>query len=290
MSKSLLLIVGISVLLLGVIAQDETTTTKPTPTTTTKPTTTTTPTTTTKPTTTPTTTTPSPKYPGNGGKWYLEDSLNVTCIMMTGAIEISVKYVDTDKKNQTANVDVPKEANVTGNCILGTFKLQWNDSFSGQENSIEFTFEKNETGTAVLELSASGITPGKFGLQSIEGHLYNNPAVFLNNSNNVTDVKFIASSKAMFQTPLNHSYSCMQQEIIKSDDDHVTIKLSDIQLEAFRTTGYRKFNSAIDCPADDASDIVPIAVGAALAGLVLIVLIAYLIGRRRSRSRGYQSV
>jgi lysosomal-associated membrane protein 1/2 len=48
--------------------------------------------------------------------------------------------------------------------------------------------------------------------------------------------------------------------------------------------------SAIDCPADDASDTVPIAVGAALAGLVVIVLIAYLIGRRRSRARGYQSV
>lgn len=37
------------------------------------------------------------------------------------------------------------------------------------------------------------------------------------------------------------------------------------------------------------SSIVPIAVGAALAGLVITVLIAYLIGRKRSR-RGYESV
>lgn len=37
------------------------------------------------------------------------------------------------------------------------------------------------------------------------------------------------------------------------------------------------------------NDIVPIAVGCALAGLVLIVLIAYVIGRRKSHS-GYEKV
>ena len=57
-----------------------------------------------------------------------------------------------------------------------------------------------------------------------------------------------------------------------------------------------------DCPEDTPSpspspsptssknnDIVPIAVGCALAGLVLIVLIAYVIGRRKSHS-GYEKV
>ena len=37
------------------------------------------------------------------------------------------------------------------------------------------------------------------------------------------------------------------------------------------------------------SDVIPIAVGCALAGLVLIVLIAYVIGRRKSHS-GYEKV
>lgn len=48
-----------------------------------------------------------------------------------------------------------------------------------------------------------------------------------------------------------------------------------------------------ECPADKSDDgddnTVPIAVGAALGGLVLIVLIAYIIGRRRSTS-GYEQV
>jgi lysosomal-associated membrane protein 1/2 len=52
------------------------------------------------------------------------------------------------------------------------------------------------------------------------------------------------------------------------------------------------FFSAVDCAADKVitSDIVPIAVGCALAALVVVVLVAYLIGRRRARQRGYQSV
>jgi lysosomal-associated membrane protein 1/2 len=38
------------------------------------------------------------------------------------------------------------------------------------------------------------------------------------------------------------------------------------------------------------SDIVPIVVGACLAGLVIIVLVAYLIGRARAKRQGYASV
>lgn len=46
-----------------------------------------------------------------------------------------------------------------------------------------------------------------------------------------------------------------------------------------------------DCaPPSDTPDVVPIAVGCALAALVIIVLIAYLIGRRRGQARGYLSM
>jgi len=48
--------------------------------------------------------------------------------------------------------------------------------------------------------------------------------------------------------------------------------------------------AVVECKDDRAvSNLVPIIVGAALGGLILIVLIAYLIGRRRSR-RGYEQV
>ena len=50
------------------------------------------------------------------------------------------------------------------------------------------------------------------------------------------------------------------------------------------------FSDEVMCDDDlEVSNIVPIAVGAALAALVVIVLIAYIIGRR-TRKRGYESV
>ena len=43
-------------------------------------------------------------------------------------------------------------------------------------------------------------------------------------------------------------------------------------------------------PSKSTSNVVPIAVGCALAGLIIIVLIAYLIGRRKSKEPGYQQL
>ena len=51
----------------------------------------------------------------------------------------------------------------------------------------------------------------------------------------------------------------------------------------------RPKSSPSPSPTSKNNDIVPIAVGCALAGLVLIVLIAYVIGRRKSHS-GYEKV
>lgn len=49
------------------------------------------------------------------------------------------------------------------------------------------------------------------------------------------------------------------------------------------------FGTAEECQMDKDQMLIPIIVGAALAGLVLIVLIAYLIGRKRSHA-GYQTI
>lgn len=69
-----------------------------------------------------------------------------------------------------------------------------------------------------------------------------------------------------------------------------TLSVSHLQLQAFHKHDNSEFSAAKDCDAIDTPDIVPIAVGCALAGLVLIVLIAYLIGRRRAQARGYLSM
>jgi lysosomal-associated membrane protein 1/2 len=70
----------------------------------------------------------------------------------------------------------------------------------------------------------------------------------------------------------------------------VAFDILNIQVQAYMNTTTNTFGTAENCEAPHNSDIVPIAVGCALAVLVIIVLVAYLIGRRRSRQQGYQSV
>jgi len=187
---------------------------------------------------------------------------------------------------------VPISAKASGFCGIvnetadhQSITLEWETVIgsTSSKNTITLMFEANQTTTKLG--AADGISAGKFGLQDVTGIVYAGDEA----------VSIKMTSKAAFQTSLNHSYSCLAQEVLKNDDesaDDVQMKFEDIRIEAFRKTapGHKEFSAAIDCPADDASDIVPIAVGGCLAGLVVVVLIAYLFGRRRSRARGYQSV
>lgn len=100
-----------------------------------------------------------------------------------------------------------------------------------------------------------------------------------------------------FVTPLTMSYHCTRAQVLNltsSEPNEVTVLgqalVSRLQLEAFHTRDTEVFSTAKDCDAIDTPDIVPIAVGCALAGLVVIVLIAYLVGRRRAQARGYLSM
>lgn len=92
------------------------------------------------------------------------------------------------------------------------------------------------------------------------------------------------------------SYHCNRPQVLNltaSDTDKTQLgraEISHLQLEAFHHKDNKEFSTAQDCDARDTPDIVPIAVGCALAALIVVVLIAYLIGRRRSQARGYLSM
>lgn len=68
------------------------------------------------------------------------------------------------------------------------------------------------------------------------------------------------------------------------------IVLSKVQFEAFKTDNSQKFSLAKDCDSNIKPDIVPIAVGLSLIALIIIVLIAFIVGRRRSQARGYLNI
>ncbi|KAK3543352.1 hypothetical protein QTP70_018368 [Hemibagrus guttatus] len=95
------------------------------------------------------------------------------------------------------------------------------------------------------------------------------------------------SSLGYLQGTLGYSYMC-HQELILTIGQNFSLNTFHLQVQPFGVSG-NEFGAAEDCELDKSDMLIPIAVGAALAGLVLIVLLAYLIGRKRSHA-GYQTI
>lgn len=95
-----------------------------------------------------------------------------------------------------------------------------------------------------------------------------------------------------FATNTGNSYKCSSHSSIMLNKN-VIVDLSEFQTQPFMKKDRKQegFDTAVDCPADldSTSKLVPIIVGSALAVLVILVLIAYVIGRRKHRP-GYQQV
>jgi lysosomal-associated membrane protein 1/2 len=89
-----------------------------------------------------------------------------------------------------------------------------------------------------------------------------------------------------------NGFSCSTAGLSLTNDS--TIQFKNLKVVAFGMFDTDKFPVTQvfeQCKMDSrTSDLVPIVVGACLAGLVIIVLIAYLIGRARAKRQGYASV
>uniref|UniRef100_A0A0R3RWM7 CUB domain-containing protein n=1 Tax=Elaeophora elaphi TaxID=1147741 RepID=A0A0R3RWM7_9BILA len=90
----------------------------------------------------------------------------------------------------------------------------------------------------------------------------------------------------------NEAYKC--SEAILSFRGGSTVNLHNIRLVAYAHLNATEFTENQEygiCQLDvRTSDLVPIVVGICLAALVIIVLIAYLVGRARAKRQGYASV
>lgn len=218
------------------------------------------------------------------GSWAVRNaSSNVTCVIANMAIRINVTYSRTDNKTGFAVLNVPKDAVGNGTCGNETQQLmvEWvhhkdNESYN---NMLEMFFEKNAT-------------EKKFMVHNITLMLSVNPDDFPNASQSITDLTYF-NNHSWFATSLTRSYRCMKsQEVdlftMNSNETMGMLTVSKVQLEAFHETNSTDFGAIEDC--ERSTDIVPITVGCALVGLVAVVLIGYLVGRRRSQARGYLSM
>lgn len=269
-----------------------TTTTAPTTTSTTEPppntTTTPVPTTTAAPTTTSTaapptpTPTPGPVPEPEVGTWtWTNATTNRTCVLTQMALQLNVSYLDTAGNPTHVLYDVPKDARViNGSCGSDSQYLVLSWGLPIPTNSLLVAFSLNVT---EHEFTLSGLT---FVL-TVSGNSFPNAKA--------NQTIALVNKQSLFKTPLDMSYHCNRAQLLNltSVDPaglNSTVSVSKLQFEAFHNKAGGKFSIAKDCDAIDTPDIVPIAVGCALILLIVIVLIAYLAGRRSTRSRGYLSM
>lgn len=196
------------------------------------------------------------------------------------ALQFNVTYPVQNKANPnvtTANttiiVPLDNSTEATGLCTntSQSLILKWKD------NSVEIDFKLGEDKNFFVSLITLNLTAG------------NLP----NYSGNETVLTY-KDNATLFKTPVEMSYKCDKVQDVNmtavSGNSSAILLISHTQLQAYREKKDNVFGAAHDCESFDTPDIVPIAVGCALALLVLIVLAAYLIGRRRSQNRGYLSM
>ncbi|XP_051918682.1 lysosome-associated membrane glycoprotein 1a [Hippocampus zosterae] len=227
-------------------------------------TTTTTPTTTAR---TPTTASPAPTTPGSPerGIYSVRNSNGTVCLLAQMGLQLNVSYV-----SQSQNKTVQEYLNLAPNLT--------NSSGSCDDNSATLVLAQGRTTTLSLIFTLNS-TANKYRLSGIN--------VLANWSDMTAPFSAENTSLDYLRTTLGRSYMCNTEQTLAVVPSF-SLNTFKLQVQAFGVTT-NQFATAEECQMDQDEMLIPIIVGAALAGLVLVVLIAYLIGRKRSHA-GYQTI
>ncbi|XP_062332963.1 lysosome-associated membrane glycoprotein 2 isoform X2 [Osmerus eperlanus] len=202
------------------------------------------------PTTTPTPTLPTPST----GKYSIKTG-NSTCLLADFGLRIG--FIQ-GGKGQEINL-MPNATTSTGTCGVNTSEL----ILTSDVITIIFSFNHEVKN---FRLHALNVT-----IKSDSG----------------VDFKQANINLTLWQAAVGSSYMCNKQQSYNITDV-LTLDTYELRVQPFEVTK-DKFSTAEDCQADGESFLVPIAVGVALAVLILIVLLAYFIGRKRNQGSGYES-
>lgn len=199
------------------------------------------------------TTTPTPKEKPGVGTYSVHNS-NGTCLLATMGLQLNITQ---DKVSSVINVN-PNSTGSSGSCSPQTAQLRLNDSII---KYLDFVFAvKNENRFYLKEVNVS--------------LLVNDSVLSISNTN-----------LSYWDAPLGSSYMCNKEQTI-SVSEAFQINTFDLRVQPFSVIE-GKYSTAQDCSADDDNFLVPIAVGAALAGVLILVLLAYFVGLKRHQS-GYE--
>ncbi|XP_048049414.1 lysosome-associated membrane glycoprotein 1b [Megalobrama amblycephala] len=207
----------------------------------------------------------SPATPGppERGNYNVTNSTDTVCLLARMGLQLNISFTSSSHGKTVQEVLNlhPNLIKVSGSCTpdFATLKLT-------EDNiSLTFSFSLNSTSNKYhlsgLELSAA--------LPDMAKRI-----VFSN-----TTLNYMVGT-------LGHSYMCQKEKTLSVTQDF-SLNTFQLQVQPFGVNG--DFGAAEECELDEDDMLIPIIVGAALAVLVLIVILAYLIGRNRSHA-GYQTI
>ncbi|XP_054829619.1 lysosome-associated membrane glycoprotein 1 [Eublepharis macularius] len=213
----------------------------------------------------PTTTSQAPPTPSKNpdvGHYNLTGH-NGTCLLALMALQLNVTY----KANNKTKLDV--------------LNFPSNTTYSGTCNNVSVTLNMSLDSAWLVFHFVQNTSIDKYFLQGV-GINIDLPSESLEPKYSVMN-----NSLSELKATVGKSYKCFSEEHIWVSE-RASVNLFNVQLQAFKFEG-NSFGAVEECQLDENNMLIPIIVGAALAGLVLIVLIAYLIGRKRSHA-GYQTI
>ncbi|XP_039622008.1 lysosome-associated membrane glycoprotein 2 isoform X2 [Polypterus senegalus] len=188
---------------------------------------------------------------------YVVKTGNVTCLLADMGLQLNFSITKNQSDWKVINI-VPNDTSTSGTCGIDTSSLKLQE----KQMMVELVFAvKNSTKFYLKGVNVNHTIPGQFA-----------------ESNN---------SLEYWEASVGSSYMCNKNQNFKITDNLFLTTL-DLRVQPFNVTD-NKFSTAQQCPLDDNSLLIPIIVGAALAGLILIVVIAYVIGRRKTYV-GYQTL
>lgn len=211
--------------------------------------------------------TPVPTPPGtpNQGSYSVSNSNGTVCLLARMALQLNISHFSASQ-NKTIQEVVnlqPNQTTSSGSCDPTSATLVLTQ---GSATNLSFLFTLNTTSNRYHLTGLSVVAA------------WSDMTAPFNTSN---------SSLDYLRGSLGRSYMCSSEQTL-SVDQNFSLNTFHLQVQPFGITR-GQFAQAEECQLDQDSMLIPIVVGAALAGLVLIVLIAYLIGRKRSHA-GYQTI
>lgn len=209
---------------------------------------------TTAPSTTTLTPTSTPTPTPTVGNYSIRNG-NTTCLLATMGLQLNITE---EKVPFIFNIN-PATTNFTGSCQPQSAQLRLNNS---QIKYLDFIFAvKNEK---------------RFYLKEVNVYMYLANGSAFNISNN---------NLSFWDAPLGSSYMCNKEQVL-SVSRAFQINTFNLKVQPFNVTK-GEYSTAQDCSADEDNFLVPIAVGAALGGVLILVLLAYFIGLKRHHT-GYE--